>query len=65
MTAFASSGAVERAVCGYNKADEEEIDNVEDANTPDDLPGGFGNFSLWVLGLGSSESSKFGSAEGE
>jgi hypothetical protein len=65
MPRLASSTGVEWAVLGHDKTNEEEIDDVEDANTPDNLPGGFGDFSLWVLGLSSSQTSKFGSAEGE
>lgn len=65
MTTFASSAAVKHAVFGHNEADEEEIDDVEDANTPDNLPRGFGNFFPRVFGLGSSQASKLGSAEGK
>jgi hypothetical protein len=63
MTTFASSATVKRAVCGHNEADEEEIDDVEDADTPDDLPRGFGDFSLGVFRLGSSQACEFGSAK--
>lgn len=56
---------VQRAVSGDNEADEEQVHNVEDADTPDDLLGGLGDFLLWVFSLGSSESSKFSSAESE
>ena len=65
MTTFGSRAIVKRAVFGYNEADEEEIDEVEDANAPDDLPRGFRDFFPRVFGLGSSQSSKFGSAIGE
>jgi hypothetical protein len=56
---------VQWAVGRYNEADEEEIDNVEDADTPDDLLGGLWDFLLGVCGLGSCQSSKFSSAEGK
>jgi hypothetical protein len=65
MTTFASRASVKHTVCGYNEADEEEIDDVEDANPPDDLPCGFGDFFPRVFGLCSSQSSKFGSTIGK
>jgi hypothetical protein len=65
MTTFTSPSGVKRTVFGYNETDDEEIDDVEDANTPDNLPRGFGDFSLRVFGFGSSQSRKFGSAEGK
>ena len=65
MTTFGSPTTVKRTVFGYNEADEEEIDDIEDANAPDDLPRGSGDFFPRVFGLGSSQSSKFGSAKGK
>jgi hypothetical protein len=65
MTTFGSRATVKRTVFGYNEADEEEVDDVEDANAPDDLPRGFGDFFPRVFGLGRSQSSKFGSAKGK
>jgi hypothetical protein len=64
-TTFSAGGVEQRAVGWYDEADEEEIDNVEDANTPDDLLGGLWDFLLGICGLGRSQSSKFGSAEGK
>lgn len=64
-TTFSAGGVVQRAVGWYDEADEEEIDNVEDADTPDDLLGGLWDFLLGVCGLGSCQASKFGSAEGK
>jgi len=65
MTRFGPATAVKCTVLGYDEADEEEVDDVEDANTPDDLPRGFGDFFPRVFGFGSSQSSQFGSAEGK
>ena len=65
MPTFASRATVERTVFGYNEANKEEIDDVENANAPNDLPRGFGDFFPRVFGLGSSQSSKFGSAKGK
>ena len=44
MTAFASRAIVKRTVFGDDEANEEEIDDVEDANAPYDLPRGFRDF---------------------
>lgn len=57
--------AQERGVGGHNKTDEEEIDDVEDADTPDYLTSRFGNRPLGVLGFRSSQSSEFGSTKGK
>lgn len=65
MTTFASRAVVKYTVFRYNEADEEKIDDIEDTNAPDDLPRGFGDLFLRVFGLGSSQTSKFGSAEGK
>ncbi len=65
MPTFASPTTVEWTVFGYNETDEEEIDEVEDANTPTDLPCGFGNFFPRVFGISGSQPCKFGSAIGE
>ena len=65
MATFASRTCVKHTVGGNNEADEEEIDDVKDANTPDDLPRGFRDFFPGIFGLRSSESSEFGSAKGE
>ena len=62
MTGLASTGVVEWRVCGYNETNEEEIDQVEDANTGHHLFSSTRNFLCWVCGLGSSQTSKFGSA---
>ena len=65
MPTFGSPATVKRTVFGYNETDEEEIDNVENANAPDDLPRGFGDFFPRVLGLSSSQPRKLGSAIGK
>jgi hypothetical protein len=65
MPTFGSRVIVKRTVFGYNETDEEEIDDVENANAPDDLPRGFGDFFPRVLGLSSSQPRKLGSAEGK
>jgi len=65
MPTFGSRVIVKRSVFGYNETDEEEINNVENANAPDDLPRGFGDFFPRVFGLGSSQPRKFGSAKGK
>jgi hypothetical protein len=65
MTTFGSPTTVKRTVFGYNETDEEEIDNVENANTPDDLPRSSGNFFPRILGLSSGQPRKLGSAEGK
>lgn len=65
MATFASRAIVKRTVFGYNETDQEEVDDIEDANPPDDLPRGFGDFSLRVLSFGGSQSSKFGSTKGK
>ena len=65
MPTFSSRATVKWTVFGYNETDEEEIDDIEDANAPDDLLRGFGYFFLRILGFGSSQSSKFGSAKGK
>jgi hypothetical protein len=54
MTTGASLAVVERAVCGNNEAHEEEVDDVEDANSPDDLSAGLWDFLSRVIGLSSS-----------
>jgi hypothetical protein len=53
----------EWGVGGHNEPDEEEVDDVEDANTPNDLLGSFRNFLSWVLGFGGSKSGEFGSTK--
>jgi hypothetical protein len=65
VTAGTTLASVKRAVGRDNETDEEEVDNVEDANTPDDLLGSLGDFLSWIGGLGSSKSSKFSSAKGK
>jgi hypothetical protein len=65
VTRLTASIGVKWAVGWDNETNEEEIDNVEDADTPDDLVGGLGDFLAWVTGLGSSETSEFGSGEGK
>ena len=65
MSTFGSRAIVKVTVFGDNEADEEEIDDVENANTPDDLPGSFGDFFPRVFGLSSSQTRKFGSAKGK
>ena len=65
MPTFASPTTIKGTVFGNNETHKEEIDDVEDANTPDNLPRGFGNFFPGVFGFGSSQSSKFGSAKGK
>ena len=62
---LSSRGTVQWTVCRHNEADEEEIDKVEDANPPDDLPRCSGDFFPRVFGLGSRQSCEFGSAKGE
>ena len=54
MATLGPFATVEHTIFRYYKADEEEIDDVEDANTPDDLPRSFGNLSPRIVGLGSS-----------
>ena len=65
MSALCARALVQRTVGWDDEADNEEIDNVEDANPPDDLPRGSGDFFPGVFGLGCSQSSKLGSAKGE
>jgi hypothetical protein len=65
MPTFASRATVKRTVFGYNEANKEEIDDVENANAPNDLPRGFGDFFPRVFSLSSSQPRKFGSAEGK
>jgi hypothetical protein len=65
MTTRASLATVKGAVFRYNEADQEEVDDVEDTDTPNDLSRGSGDFSLRVCGLGSGQTSKFSSSEGE
>ena len=65
MTTCSSRAVVKWTVCGHNEADKEEVDDVEDADTPDDLPRCFGNFLPRILRLGGSQSRKFGSTKGE
>ena len=50
-TRFRAGAAVQWAVGRHNQADEEEVDDVEDADTPDDLFGGFGDLLLGICGL--------------
>ena len=54
MSTFGSPATVKRAVFRYNETDEKEIDDIENANAPDDLPCGFGDFFPRVFGLSSS-----------
>lgn len=65
MPTFGSRATVERAVLGHNETDEEEVNDVENANTPNDLFCGSGDFFPWVSGFSGSEARKFGSTEGE
>ena len=65
MTTFSPLAAVKRTVCGYNEADKEEVDDVEDADTPDNLSCCFGDLFSWVFCLSGCQASKFGSAKGE
>jgi hypothetical protein len=54
MPTFGSVVKVKLTVFRYNETDEEEINDVENANAPDDLPCGFGDFFPRVSGLSSS-----------
>lgn len=65
VTTGRSLASVERRVGWDDKSDEEEVDNIEDADTPDDLLGSLGYFFAWVLSLGSCETSQFSSTESE
>lgn len=56
---------VQRAVGWDNKADEEQVDDVEDADTPNHLLGSFGYLLARIFSLGSGETSQFSATEGE
>lgn len=65
MTTFTSAGLIKRGVLWYDKAHQEKVDDVEDADAPDDLLGGLGNLFSWVYGLSSSQSGEFGATKGK
>lgn len=65
MTTLCSCTVVKHTIFRHNKTDEKEIDDVEEADTPNNLPGRFRDFFLGVFGLGGSQSSKFGSPKGK
>lgn len=65
MTTFTTTSVIERGVCGDNETDKEQIDEIEDTNTPHNLLRGFRDFFDRIVRLGSGESGKFTSTECE
>ena len=53
------------SIGGDDETDEEEVQEVEDGNTPYDLLGSTRDLLLRVLGLGGSQPSKLGASVGE
>jgi hypothetical protein len=56
---------VERAIGWDNESNKEQVNNVEDADTPHNLLGGLGNLLSWVFSLGGGETSQFGTTKSE
>ena len=65
VTTFTTTSGVQNAVLRDDEADEEEIDDVEDTDTPDDLLRSFGDFFPGIFGLGSRKTGEFGSTKGK
>lgn len=58
-------GRIQFTVFRDDQTNEEEVDDVEDGNTPYDLFGGPRNLLSWVDCLRSSKSSQFGAGVGK
>lgn len=65
VTTGGSFSLVKRRVGWDDQSNEEEVDDVEDTDTPDDLFGSLGHFLAWVLSLGSGKTSQFSATERE
>jgi hypothetical protein len=65
MAAFGSCTMIKWAICGNDEADEEEVNDVEDADTPNDLSTRFGYLPPRVCCFGGSKSCHLGSKKGK
>ena len=65
MARLGTLARVQRAVRGDDQADKEQVDNVEDEDTPDDLLGGPGDLLGGVLGLSGSKTDELGTGVGK
>lgn len=62
VTRFRAFAVVRITVVWYDQSDEEEVDDVEDSNTPDDLSGSPWDLLLRISSFGSSKSSELSSS---
>ena len=65
MTRFGTFAAVQVTVGWYDQTDEEQVDNVEDGDTPDDLLRGPRNLLSWVGCFRGRQSGQLGASVGE
>lgn len=65
MARLGTLARVQRAVRRDDQADKEQVDNVEDEDTPDDLLGSPGDLLGGVLGFSSSKTDELGTGVGE
>lgn len=65
MAGRGSFAFVQGAVGWHDQTDEEEVDNVEDEDTPDDLLRGPWDLLDWVLGLGCGKTDELSAGVGE
>ena len=65
MTRFGTIVSVQDAIRGYDQANEEKVDNVEDKYTPHHLFRGSGDLLLWVGRFCGSQSGQLSASVGE
>lgn len=65
MTGLGTFTTIQWAVGWDNQPNKEEVDDVEDPETPNDLLRSSGNFLLRVGSLGSSQASELSASVGE
>ena len=65
MTAGSSLASIEWAVCWYDETNEEQIDEVKDGDSPDNLSSSFGDLFSGILSFSGCQSGKFGTAVGK
>lgn len=65
MTGSGTFGLIQRTVGWYNQPNKEEVDDIENGKTPNNLLGSSWNFLFGVSCLGGSESSELSASVGK
>jgi hypothetical protein len=60
-----SISLVQRTIGGHDQPNQEQVDDVEDTNTPDNLSRRSGDLFARIVGLGGGKAGQFCAAESE